>query len=77
MNGTTYRPTATDQISRFDGNGMTNLIFNERTPDDRTEVHRFLIRNEPEGLAKDAVTPGSGVNFIDCTGCMVEHSRGS
>ena len=70
VNGTTYDPTATDQISRFDGNGMTNLIFNERTPDSPTEVNRFVLRNAPEPLANDATaTPGSGTKFVDCSQC--------
>jgi hypothetical protein len=48
-----YLPRATDQISRFDENGMTNLIFNMRTPDppamptDPPEVHRFILRYGP------------------------------
>jgi hypothetical protein len=70
VNGVSYRPTATDQISRFDANGMTNLIFNERTPDSPTEVNRFLIRGAPEPLAQDAATPGSGVKFMDCSTCV-------
>jgi hypothetical protein len=71
VNGTPYSPTATDQISRFDANGMTNLIFNERTPDSpTTEVHRFMIRGAPEPLAQDATTPGSGTKFIDCSNCV-------
>ena len=50
---------------------MTNLIFNERTPDSPTEVNRFLIRGAPEPLAQDATaTPGSGVKFLDCSTCM-------
>src|SRR5262249_3520001 len=64
VNGKSYLPTATDQISRFDQNGMTNLIFNERTPDNPNEVNRFLIRGGPEPLAQDATTPGSGVKFL-------------
>jgi hypothetical protein len=39
-----YLPRATDQISRFDQNGMTNLFINMRTPDDPNEVHRFILR---------------------------------
>lgn len=42
-----YLPRATDQISRFDESGMTNLIFNMRTPDDPNEVHRFFLRHAP------------------------------
>jgi hypothetical protein len=43
-----YLPRATDQISRFDENGMTNLIFNMRTPDagDMAD-HRFILRYGP------------------------------
>ncbi len=37
-------PAATDQISRFDANGMTNLKINMRSPNDPSEVHRFLVR---------------------------------
>lgn len=47
-------PIATDQISRFDGNGQTNLIFNERQPDTATEVDRFLIRGAPTGSTVNA-----------------------
>jgi hypothetical protein len=75
VNGVPYDPTATNQISRFDSNGFTNLIFNERTPDARTdgvdEMQRFMIRGGPEGLAKDATAPGNGTQFVDCTNCMV------
>ena len=72
VNGADYRPTATDQISRFDQNGMTNLTFNMRTPDDANEVHRFLIRGGPAPLAQDATaTPGSGLKFLDCSNCTV------
>jgi hypothetical protein len=42
-----YLPLATDQISRFDENGMTNLIINMREPDDPGEVHRFFLRYAP------------------------------
>jgi hypothetical protein len=45
--GLGYLPQATDQISRFDENGMTNLFLNMRTPDDPNEVHRFVIRGAP------------------------------
>jgi hypothetical protein len=48
-------PSATDQISRFDENGMTNLIFNMRTPD-ANEVHRFLIRGGPNAQVFDGST---------------------
>ncbi len=47
VNGTNYNPVATDQISRFDASGQTNLIFNERMPDSSTEINRFLIRGAP------------------------------
>ena len=52
VNGTPYDPTATDQISRFDANGMTNLIFNERTPDNPNEVNRFVLRSAPRDVGK-------------------------
>lgn len=48
-----YLPRATDQISRFDQNGMTNLIFNMRTPDDPNEVHRFILRYGPSANTFD------------------------
>jgi hypothetical protein len=48
-----YLPRATDQISRFDENGMTNLIFNMRTPDDPNEVHRFILRYGPNANTFD------------------------
>jgi PEP-CTERM motif len=70
VNGTTYFPTATDQISRFDANGMTNLIFNEQTPVNPNETDRFILRNGPEGLAQDATAAGNGAKFVDCTNCM-------
>lgn len=47
INGIDFLPEATDQISRFDENGMTNLIFNMREPDDPNEVHRFFTRYPP------------------------------
>jgi hypothetical protein len=47
VDGINFLPSATDQISRFDQNGMTNLIFNMRTPDNANEVHRFFIRGGP------------------------------
>ena len=47
-------PLATGQISRFDQSGMTNLIFDERTPDDPNEVNRFLIRGAPSDSTFDA-----------------------
>lgn len=49
LDGFPMVPRATDQISRFDENGFTNLIFNMRTPDNTGEVHRFVIRNSPGG----------------------------
>lgn len=49
-----YLPPATDQISRFDQNGMTNLVFNMRTPDDpANETHRFLLRYGPNANTFD------------------------
>jgi hypothetical protein len=45
--GLGYLPAATDQISRFDENGMTNLILNMRTPDNMGETHRVVMRNSP------------------------------
>jgi hypothetical protein len=45
--GLGYLPLATDQISRFDQNGMTNLFINMRTPDNADEVHRFILRGAP------------------------------
>jgi hypothetical protein len=70
VNGTTYFPTATDQISRFDANGLTNLIFNEQTPVNPNETDRFILRNGPEGLAQDATVAGNGAKLVDCTNCM-------
>lgn len=59
-----YLPRATDQISRFDENGLTNLIFNMRTPDPvpaggQPETHRFLLRYGP------------GANTFDGTNAVV------
>jgi PEP-CTERM motif-containing protein len=65
VNGKVYSPPATNQISRFDQNGMTNLIFNERTPDDPSEVDRFLVRGAPEPLA------AGGTTFVDATNAVV------
>ena len=56
VNGTQYLPAVTDQISRFNASGMTNLTFNERTPDSATEVNKFLIRGEPSTVTFDATT---------------------
>jgi hypothetical protein len=48
-------PSATDQISRFDENGMlTYLDLNMRTPDfPDDETHRFILRNGPSGSEFD------------------------
>jgi hypothetical protein len=54
--GLGYIPAATDQISRFDENGMTNLIFNMRTPDAANETHRFVVREGPGAVAFDGTT---------------------
>lgn len=45
--GLGYVPIATDQISRFDQNGMTNLKLDMRTPDNANEVTRFILRGAP------------------------------
>jgi hypothetical protein len=70
VNGTTYYPTNTDQISRFDANGMTNLIFNEQTPVNPNETDRFVLRNGPEANAQTATAAGNGTQFVDCTNCV-------
>jgi hypothetical protein len=54
--GLGYIPAATDQISRFDENGMTNLIFNMRTPDNANETHRFVVREGPGATSFDGTT---------------------
>ena len=54
--GLGYVPAATDQISRFDENGMTNLILNMRTPDPVTDQHRFIIRGGPNAESFDGTT---------------------
>ncbi len=54
--GLGYLPAATDQISRFDQNGMTNLKINMRTPDDPNETHRFLLRGAPTPTTFDGST---------------------
>ena len=63
--GDAYRPPATDQISRFDQNGLTNLIFNMRQPDavpvpvpagTGPETHRFLLRYGPGANTFDGTT---------------------
>jgi hypothetical protein len=46
--GLGYQPAATDQISRFDDNGMLPYVdFDMRTPDNANETHRFILRNAP------------------------------
>jgi hypothetical protein len=60
--GLGYVPAATDQISRFDENGMTNLILNMRTPDATGETHRFLIRGGPTAQSFDGSDPNAMVN---------------
>ena len=56
VNGFDFIPAATDQISRFDQNGMTNLKLNMRTPDNAGEVHRFFLRDAPAGYSFDGTT---------------------
>jgi hypothetical protein len=51
--GLGYVPAATNQISRFDENGMTNLILDMRTPDNAGETHRFLLRGGPNAESFD------------------------
>lgn len=54
--GLGYIPDATDQISRFNENGMTNLIFNMRTPDTTNDTHRFVLRGGPGAESFDGTT---------------------
>lgn len=50
-----FLPPVTNQISRFDANGITNLKFNMRTPDNpATETHRFLMRTAAADNVIDA-----------------------
>lgn len=50
-----YLPPVTNQISRFDANGITNLKFNMRTPDNpETETHRFFLRTAAADNVIDA-----------------------
>jgi hypothetical protein len=56
VNGFDFLPAATDQISRFDANGMTNLKLEMRTPDNANETHRFILRDAPAGYAFDGTT---------------------
>ncbi len=44
--GFAYVPSTTDMISRFDQNGMTNLILNPRAPENG-EGYRFFMRGAP------------------------------
>jgi hypothetical protein len=60
--GLGYLPAATDQISRFDQNGMTNLILNMRTPDATGETHRFLLRGGAAAQSFDGSDPNTMVN---------------
>jgi hypothetical protein len=64
----TASPNATDQISRFDQNGMTNLIINAREPDAgegpfRGYQYRFNLRNSPSGESFDGTDPNVMVNI--------------
>ncbi len=45
--GFPYVPNYTNQITRFDENGMTNLIINPRSGPDPNEGYRFFIRTSP------------------------------
>jgi hypothetical protein len=54
--GLGYLPAATDQISRFDANGLTNLKINMRTPDNANETHRFVLRGAPTPNTFDGST---------------------
>jgi hypothetical protein len=54
--GLGYIPDATSQISRFDQNGMTNLTFDMRTPDNTGETHRFVLRGGPSAESFDGTT---------------------
>lgn len=54
--GLGYIPAATDQISRFDQNGMTNLKINMRQPDAANETHRIVLRQGPGATEFDGTT---------------------
>jgi hypothetical protein len=56
VDGNNFQPNATDQISRFDQNGMTNLILNMRQPDNTGETHRFVLRGGPSAETFDGST---------------------
>jgi hypothetical protein len=54
--GTPFLPNYTDQITRFDQNGMTNLFINPRSGPDPNEGYRFFIRNAPGAESFDGTT---------------------
>jgi hypothetical protein len=47
VDGFDLQPAATNQISRFDQNGLTNMFINMRMPDNMSEEHRIIIRGAP------------------------------
>jgi hypothetical protein len=56
VDGIDFQPNATNQISRFDQNGMTNLIFNMRQPNNAGEAHRIVVRGGPSAESFDGST---------------------
>jgi hypothetical protein len=68
VDGIPFQPVATDQISRFDENGMTNLVINAREPNAgegpfRGYQYRFNIRTSPTEETFDATNPGVMMNI--------------
>jgi hypothetical protein len=54
VNGFGFVPNNTDQITRFDQNGMTNLFIQPRTaPDPNNSGYRFFMRTAPGSEAFD------------------------
>jgi hypothetical protein len=68
VDGIPFSPVATDQISRFDQNGMTNLVINAREPNAgegafRGYQYRFNVRTSPNEQTFDATNPGVMMNI--------------
>jgi hypothetical protein len=62
VDGIPVKPRFTDQISRFDQNGMTNLVINAREPNAgegpfRGYQYRFVVRTAPSADSFDGTDP--------------------
>ncbi|MCI0748743.1 MAG: PEP-CTERM sorting domain-containing protein [Verrucomicrobia subdivision 3 bacterium] len=68
VDGVAVSPNATDQISRFDDSGMTNLVINAREPDVgegpfRGYQYRFNVRTAPSAESFDGSDPNVMMNI--------------